>query len=154
MAHQGVGPIRFETVSQVTQTPSVELGTRVINSGEEYVYCYNATGSAVTQGALMIASGAVSGYSLTRSSVASVDLPMVAVKNAALAAGDYFWGLVRGQCRVMSIAITAGNLVGVGTDGAINTFLVGSFPTGVVVGKALDTATASTMPLIQLRLYG
>lgn len=153
MGFYGVSPVAFEPVSQVTATPSVELGTRRTEGGKEYLYCYNNTGSAVTQGALMVAS-ALSGYSLTRSSTAAADFPLVGVENAALAAGDYFWGLVRGPMSIMSMALTAGNLITVGADGAAQTFLVGSFPTGPCIGKVLTTSTANSQPSVLLRLFG
>jgi hypothetical protein len=153
MAFNSVGPVIFESVSQTTASPSHELGTRVHASGEEYVYCYNNTGSAVTQGAIMIKSGA-SGYSLSRSSTAALDFAVVGVKHAALAAGDYFWGLVRGDMEVMSVAMAAGSLLQIGADGAVTTAAVGSFTTGPVIGKCLLVSTANTKPLCNLRLFG
>jgi hypothetical protein len=150
MAFYGLDPVMFEGVSAVTATPSVEVGTRRMDSGEEYVYCLNNTGSSVTQGALMVKSLS----SLTRSSTASVDFPLVCVKHAAVPAANYFWGLVRGEALVMSAAITAGNLIGIGADGVINTYLVGSFPTGVCIGKALVTTAASSQPTCVLNLFG
>ena len=153
MSFQGADPIAFESVSAVTQTASVKLGARRIVDGEEYVYAYNDTGSAATQGALMIASGC-SGYSLTRSSTASADFPVCAVKHADLAAGDYFWGITRGKCSMMSLAMTKGLLVGVGADGALKTFLTATFATGACIGKALDTSTASSRPECLIKLFG
>jgi len=153
MSYYGAAPILFESVSQVTLTPSVDLGTRRHEAGKEYLYCYNNTGSAVTQGALMVAS-ALSGYSLTRSSTAAADLPLVGVENTSLAAAEYFWGLVRGPMSVMSVAMTAGALITIGADGVVQTALVGSFPTGPVIGKALTTSTANAQPSCLLRLFG
>lgn len=147
------GPIAFESVSNVTSTNSTELGMRRWFAGEEYVYCYNATGSAATQGCLMVSSG-LSGYSFTRSSTASADFPMVAVKHATVSAGQYFWGLVRGELNAMSIAMTKGLLLTVGDDGAIATALVGSFPTGPVIGKALSTSTGNAQPSVMVKLFG
>ena len=156
MGYFSLAPIAFEGVSQTTQTNSVELGTRVTVSGtfsgisDEYVYCLNNTGSSVTQGALMIQSGA----SLSRSSTAALDFPMVGVKNTAVSAGAYFWGLARGYMRVMSIAVTKGDLLTVGADGAVQTFTVATFSTGPLIGKVGDTATAATQPGCFLKLFG
>ena len=153
MSLYGADPIAFESVSAVTATPSVDLGTRRVYNGEEYVYCYNATGSQATAGALMIASGG-SGYSLTRSSTARADFPVCAVKHAAVDDGSYFWGLVRGVVDVMSATNAKGEVLTVGADGAVGTYLVGSFPTCVIIGKAMEAGSGSTAFAVQVRLFG
>ena len=43
-------PIATESVSAVTATPSVEVGTRRYYKGKDYIYCYNAGGSQISQG--------------------------------------------------------------------------------------------------------
>ena len=153
MAYYSVGPINFESVSNVTATNSVELGTRRVESGEEYVYCYNNTGSQATAGAFMVASG-LSGYSLTRSTTASADIPVCAVKHANVAAGYYFWGLVKGSVNILSATIAKGSLIQVGADGVAASYLAGSFPTGVAFGKMLEAASGSTASLAMVRLWG
>lgn len=153
MSFYGLSPIAFESVSAVTATNSVELGTRRVEAGEEYVYCQNVMASSATQGALMIQSG-TSGYSMSRSSLAAADLPMVAVKHAAVPAANYFWGLTRGSIVAASLAVTAGDLLTVGLNGAVQTFLVGSFPTGPVIGKAQLTGTANTGVACFVSLFG
>ena len=65
--------IYFESVSAVTATPSVEVGRRRIEGDEAYVYVYN-TGSStagVNKGCVL---SAVSGYSVTVSSVTMTDI--------------------------------------------------------------------------------
>lgn len=154
MSFYQASPISFESVSNVTATNSVELGTRRIEAGEEYVYCYNAGNSVAQKGNLMIQSGGVSANSLTISSTDALDIPMVGVKHATAATGTYFWGLVRGQMRVTSLAVTAGDLLTTGADGVCATFITATLPTGVCIGRAIDTCTASTQPLAHLRLWG
>lgn len=153
MSFYGASPIGFESVSAVTSTPSVDLGSRRVVAGDEYVYCYNITGSSVTQGALMVASGG-SGFSLTRSSTDSLDAPSVIVANAAVGAGQYFWGMARGRAYAMSGAFSAGDPITVGTDGAIATFITATLPTGSIIGKVLVASTANAQPYCLLRLYG
>jgi hypothetical protein len=150
MGYNGISPIFFKSVSNVTAVADVQLGTRRVESGEEYVYCYNNTGSSVTQGALMIKSLT----SLTRSSTDALDWPLVCVKHAAVPAAEYFWGLVRGEASVMSIAMTAGDLLTVGADGAVATYITATLPTGVFIGKALSTSTGNAQPNCHLRLFG
>ena len=153
MAFYGVAPIAFESVSAVTATNSVDLGTRRSENGDEYVYCYNNTGSSATQGAIMVSSG-LSGFSFTRSSTAALDLPMVAVKNATVTAGYYFWGLTKGSVNVLSATINKGGIIQVGADGVVISAVVGSFSTGPVIGKMLEAGSGSTASLAYVRLFG
>jgi hypothetical protein len=149
MGFYGNGPHSLDAISGVTSSPVVELGTRRWVNGEEYVYCYNNTGSAATAGAAMVTSG-ISGFSFTRSSTASLDLPMCFVKHAAPDVGQYFWGLVRGSVNVLSATISAGNPITIGNNGAV----ASSFPTGVVFGKMLEAASGSTASLAYVKCYG
>jgi hypothetical protein len=153
MGYNGIAPIFFKGLSNVTAVPDVQLGTRRLENGEEYVYCYNNTGSSVTAGAMMTTSG-LSGFSFTRSTTAAADIPMVAVKHVAVPAGEYFWGLVRGSVRVLSATISAGNCIQVGTDGVVTSAPLGSFPTGIICGKMLEAASGSTQSLAFVRLFG
>lgn len=140
---QSVDPVCMESVSAVTATPSVQLGARRIVNGEEYVYFYNSTGSGITQGVGMINSG-LSGYSLTRSSTAAADFAFCFVKHADVAAGYYGWGLVRGLVDVLAAnTLPANALIGLSTDGEVQTFVGGSFATGICIGKMLS-ATVGT----------
>jgi hypothetical protein len=153
MSFYGVSPVAFESVSNVTATNSVELGTRRIEANEEYVYCLNGMASSATQGVLMIQS-ATSGYTMSRSSLAAADLPMVAVKHAAVPSGSYFWGLTRGSLLACSLAVTAGDMLTIGLNGALQTYAVGSFPTGPLIGKVQLTGTAATTVACFVSLYG
>lgn len=140
-----------ESVSQVTATNSVDLGTRRVDNGNEYVYCYNDMVSAATLGVFMIASGG-SGYSLVRSSAAALDMPVCVVKNVAVPAANYFWGLVKGQALLSSLAFAVGDMITVGAQGLPLTLSVGSFPTGTAYAKCLVVATASTQAYCQVKL--
>lgn len=141
---KGLAPIAFESVSAVTATPSVQLGTRRTHQGEDYVYFYNSTGSNVTQGAAMTIS-ALSGYSLTRSTTAGADIAICFVKHADVAAGSYAWGLVRGLVNPLAVsAISAGQLLRLGADGIVATYAtVTSWDFGPV-GKMVGSSTSST----------
>lgn len=135
----------MEGVSSVTATNSVEIGARKTVAGEDYVYCYNNTGSSVTQGAAMTISGAVSGYSLTRSTVSGADVVICFVKHATVPAANYFWGLTRGLVNPTNVsAICAGVLIGVGDDGVVKTYATStSFDMGVL-GKMIVSSVSST----------
>lgn len=142
----------FSGISMVTATPVARLGTPRVEDGEHYVYCYNNTGSQVTQGAALVASG-LSGWSFTRSSTAALDVPMVAVKHVAVPAAEYFWGLTRGSLKILSATISAGNCIQIGADGAFTSAPGGSFSTGAICGKMLEAASGSTQSLAVVRLF-
>ncbi len=145
-SYQGVAPILFESVSAVTATPSVQLGSRVIVDGNEYVYCYNASTSGQASKGYCVTVSGVSGYSVTVSSTTNVDLPFGLVKHATIAVGSYGWIMVRGFCAAAKAAsaVAVGDMLAHGVDGnlvAVAT-MVGQF--GPVVGKAMAAAVSAT----------
>jgi len=147
MGFQGVAPVVFESVSQVTATPSVELGTRRVVDGEEYVYCYNAGGgqASVNLGVKLI-TGA-SGYSIAQTSITDVFNPLVGVvKHSTMAAGDYGWVMVKGFATVKVVsAMTADyRMIALGAAGSfIEASGTTTFGTATVVGHALSANTGS-----------
>lgn len=142
-----------ETVSQVTQTPSVGLGTRVTYKGEEYVYCYNAGAAAVTVGlGVKLVTGA-SGYSIAATSLANVYSPLVGVvKNTAFASGDYGWVMVRGFATVSFVTSITKDYcpIALGLGGK---FIESSGPTtlgtSIIVGVALNPAGSTGYAFIR-----
>lgn len=151
---QGISPIAFESVSNVTATPSVEIGARRVFNGEEYVYFCNAMASAATQGIAMTISG-LSGYSLTRSSLAGADIAVCFVKHADVPAASYAWGLTRGLVQAhFSSTMTTGVLVSIGLDGIVQTYTTAtSFDPGIL-GKVISAATANGQGLCFVRCFG
>jgi hypothetical protein len=145
MAVYDVGPILFESVSNVTATNSVEVGTRRRVGDEEYVYCYNAGNSQIspTYGAVM---SAVSGYSVTVSSITSVDLLAGVCKHATLTTGTYGWLVVKGFCQVEMEAdnsAAAGQLLALAADGE---FALKSNSTGYptpAIGKSMEAIASA-----------
>src|SRR5258707_684282 len=96
-AFYSLDSIDFETVSGVTATNSVELGTRKVYLGEQYVYCYNAGGADIypTYGVKLV-TGA-SGYSIANTALTDVANPAVGiVRHATIAASNYGWIMTRG----------------------------------------------------------
>lgn len=110
-----------ETVSNVTATPSVEVGTRRVYGDEDYLYVYNAGSSTagVNKGVVV---SAVSGYSITVSSTTMVDICVGHVKHAAIPTGSYGWVCTRGwvQCDAHADqSFAAGGLGVLAADGAL-----------------------------------
>lgn len=143
MAPFNAAPILFESVSAVTATNSVDLGTKRFVGDEEYIYVYNAGGSQISTGRVATVS-AVTGYSVTVSSVSGAFI-IGACKNATLTTATYGWlvtkGWVDGATNGMaSTALAGGDPVQAAADGAIC-----KGETGPYIGKIVAaTASAGT----------
>lgn len=129
MAVESLSPILFESVSNVTSTPSVELGTERTYAGESYRYihhCGIAT-AAVGLGLIRPASAAAGLYSASVSSV-SGDVCVGFIKHAQMAANQYGWALTRG---LVTVAVSSGastvaaGAVALGVNGVIATHTSG-----------------------------
>ena len=115
-----------ESVSQVTDTGTVDLGTRRTEGGVEYVYCYNAGTASSLAGTAMRIQSSCSGYSVDNATTTAVGQPFCVVRNTAVSAAQYFWGAVRGHVplRGSITTIVPGapvNLLGSGLFGGTGT---------------------------------
>lgn len=138
MAFYGVAPVAFESVSAVTATPSVEVGTRRHEGDEHYVYVYNAGNSQISPGYGTTVSG-VSGYSVTVSTTTSIDLAIGFVKHATLTTGTYGWLVTQGFTPVECVqSISAGGLLVLAADGKVALKTISTGYVGPVVGKAVS----------------
>lgn len=149
MKYYSAGPINEESVSAVTATPSVQLGTRRMYKGEEYVYCYNAGGGAIATSVALgvkFVTGA-SGYSVAATSLTDVFNPFVGVvKNAAFAAGDYGWVMTKGFASVSVVSASTADykMLALGAAGAfIEASGTTTMGTATVVGHALSHNTGA-----------
>ena len=102
MTHYANRPVLFAPISMVTATLGAndpEPGYRATVGDEDYVFVYNAGNSQIspTYGAVL---SAVSGYSVTVSSVTSVDFLIGVCKHATLTTATYGWLMTRGFCQV------------------------------------------------------
>ena len=147
--------VNFESVSQTTLTPSVDLGARRIEAGKEYIYVYNDGGASITSGYGVTVSGN-SGYSVTVSSVININ-PCVGVANYTVATGVYGWIQTKGPCQIAmstTVAATIGTVVYLDTNGTFhNVVLVNSGATAVQqpAGVLLQTVTSIASGKIYLR---
>jgi hypothetical protein len=94
MAIYGNMSLFEESVSAVTSTNSVEIGTRRVVGSREYLYVYNKSTSTATTKYGVVYS-ASSGYSVTISSVGG-EMPAGVVYNADIGPTQYGWIVVQG----------------------------------------------------------
>ena len=122
----------FSSVSMVTATlgdNDPEPGLRRTVGDEDYRFVYNTGNSQISPGYGAIVS-AVSGYSVTVSSVAGVDACVGVCKHTTLTTGTYGWLLTKGYGQIQMKAdasATVGTLIAIDADGA---FIQKSISTG------------------------
>lgn len=138
-----------ESVSAITATPSVDLGTRRLEDNKEYVYVYNnGTTAAVGYGLIQ---SAMSGYSVTVSA-ALKDRCFGVVQNTDLTTNYYGWAQVKGPANILvggdhATAATGEGiyLIANGSFGAVTTGATGSTYAAMEAGYTLvSIATAAT----------
>lgn len=155
MTVSNVGPILFESVSAVTATPSVEVGTVRREGNEEYIYVYNAGNSQANPGYGLTASG-VTGYSLTVSTTTMIDHVFAVVKHATLTTGTYGWALTKGFCSAKMPAnsgCAAGQLLTVGADGVFAVKSIATDAPGGTYGKVMVATASAGVATAFFKLY-
>jgi len=137
-------PVCFEGVSQVTSTNSVDVGTRRIVDDEHYIYCYNA-GNSVIAPHLGVTLSAVTGYSVTVSSLTSLDLMIGINKHTTIATGQYGWIMTQGFSLFGAHAnnsFAAGAIIAGAVDGAFIDKSASTTVTGPIYGKAMEAVAS------------
>lgn len=158
MAIYGLQTIIEESVSAVTATNSVQLGTVRWFNGNVYRYIYNKSSSEAGVGKAMVYIGAnasaSSGFSMTVSSVGGdYDLGGI-VEHAAIPAGYYGWVLVNGVvagCETSS-GTTAGYNVALAADGRFRSRSATTGDLLPAVGVALTATAASSYGTFTVRI--
>jgi hypothetical protein len=91
-------PVAYEeSISAVTATNSVDLGSRRVDKGESYVYAYNAGGLQIDPSYGVKLVTGCSGYSVAATALADVANPCVGiVKHATLTTATYGWVMTKG----------------------------------------------------------
>lgn len=125
-----------EGVSAVTATPSVELGSRRLEAGVDYVYAYNAsTNEQITTGRGAKLASASTGYSADVAVAApatfSASVLLGVCRNVTMTTGTYGWLATRGFLDVEAdgkTSIGAGEYIWLTTSG---TFARHTAPTDV-----------------------
>lgn len=118
MGVENLSPVFFKGISNVTAVPDVEIGTERSVAGEQYVYVYNAGGTAaVGLGLSRPVSAAAGIYSVAVTSL-SGDLCMGFVKHVAIPSGEYGWALTKGLVTVAIASSASSQSAGPKTLGA------------------------------------
>jgi hypothetical protein len=132
----------FAGVSQVTASLGVndpEVGTRLRSGDEEYIFVYNDGNSQISPGFAAIVSG-VTGYSVTVSSITSVDYPIGVCKHATLTTGTYGWLMTKGFGQVTMQAdnsCAVGGLLVLASDGKVAQKSISTGYPAPAFGKAM-----------------
>lgn len=145
-----------ESVSAVTTTASVDLGTRRIVDGSEYVYCYNGATVADKRSVVRpLTAGVAYTFSVTTTSN-SVQPIIGVIANATCAASSYCWVLTKGYTKGVadgSVTYAVGGALApvriiTGADGTISIPTGGTGSTGLSIGwltSAVSDCTATSV---------
>lgn len=161
MAFYGLAPISFESVSQVTATNTVELGTLRIEAGEVYEYVY--AGKDLNQGFVGVYSG-TSGKTLVATGAVSGEMAGGAVKHATIPSGSYGWVLKKGVVDLCngraSTAPSVDQVVRLAADGKIccdvmvvTSAIEGGHIFGKVLSAGASGGTGSSKALCYVSIY-
>jgi hypothetical protein len=116
-----------ESVSAVTLTPDVAIGTVREEGNNKYVYCYNAGGAYIYPGYGVTMSG-TTGYSVTVSTVTETGSFFGICKHATMATLTYGWIIVRGFTTLQASAasLEPGVKVAICLDGLFKVYTISS----------------------------
>lgn len=144
-----------EGVSAVTAAPSVDVGMIRTVGPETYRYCYNTGSSTIGVGFGAVLSS-VAGYSVTVSSVTSVDFLVGVCKHVAIPTGSYGWLMTRGFSRVVMGADNSGavgNMLELGTDGAFASVSNTTGNKGPTVGKLMSAIASAGSGMAYISVF-
>lgn len=147
--------VRFAGVSMVTGTlgkNDPEVGTVIREDDEEYIFVYNGGGSTIPVGQVATVT-ATTGYTVTVSTTANVDLAVGVCKHTAIPTVNYGWLMTKGfapMAASAAIAIQPGDMVYPGTNGfftnivqTFTTFTSQTVGQSPVVGKCVASAASA-----------
>lgn len=157
----GVGPICFESVSNVTATPSVALGEVRFHDGEHYEYVFAAKELPVGYGAVY---SGTSGHTCVTTGAVSGEYCAGWVKHATISSGSYGWllkkGVVDAKNNRASTAPSVNQVAYLGSDGGFvcdAIVITNAIDTGHVVGKILSAGasggTGASLSLLYVSVY-
>ncbi len=156
----GADPLLYESVSAVTATPSVQLGTERFYDGEKYEYVYASKEVPVGYGAVKTGT---SGHTVFATGVVSGEFCAGWCKHAAISSGSYGWLLTQGVVdakngRASTVPVI-NDLCYMGADGAFVTdvkVVTSAIDHGHIFGKVLSAGasggTGASLSLLYVRV--
>ncbi len=146
MAFYGVDPVQFESISAVTATNTVDLGTLRWHAGEMYAYVYAGKGVPKNYGCVY---SGVSGNTIACTGAVSGEVAAGFCKHESIPTGSYGWLLKVGVVDVKNArASTAPSLnqpAYLGTDGGFvtdTTVVTSAIDCGHVIGKVISAGAS------------
>lgn len=161
MAFYNADPIFFESISNVTTTNSVELGTLRMEGGEYYEYVYAVKTIPVGYGAVY---SGTSGHSVIATGSVSGEHCAGFCKHALIPGSAYGWLLKRGVVDAKngraSTAPVVNEVVHLSADGAMcsdQMIATSAIDGGHVIGKILSAGasggTGASLSLLLLSVF-
>lgn len=146
MPFYGADPVAFESVSNVTTTNSVELGTIRMYAGEYYEYVYAL--QTISMGVGCAYSG-TSGHSVIATGVVSGEHCAGVCKHESITSGKYGWILKKGvvdmrNAKAGSVPVLTESAY-LGSDGGFiceRTTITNAVAHGHVIGKVLSAGAS------------
>jgi hypothetical protein len=123
-----------------------KVGDRTRSGDEDYLFVYNNGNSQISPTYCATVS-AVTGYSVTVSTVTSVDFIVGVCKHATLTTGTYGWLVTKGFVQVQmgtNASAAAGDNLTASTDGTFAGVTSGIGFYGQRLGKAMSAAASAT----------
>lgn len=159
--YNSADPVLFESVSNVTATPSVQLGEERMYAGEKYEYVYAVKTIPVGYGAVKTGT---SGHSVAATGAVSGEVCAGWCKHSDINLGSYGWLLTKGVVDAKNgragTAPVINQVARLGADGAFVTDLMvatSAIDHGHVVGKILSAGasgdTGASLSLLYVSVY-
>lgn len=149
-------PLFNESISAVTLTNSVQLGSVRMENGEEYLYVYNDGGASAAVNFAVVPQSGSSGFSVTVTSVTGVDFPLGFVKHATFVTASYAWVLSKGyvgiQNGMVSTALASGAMLALAANGQVQEH-TGAL-TAPIIGRVIVSTISAGSGRAFVRCFG
>ena len=142
----GLSPVVFESISAVTATPTVQLGTIRFHDGEYYEYVHAAKTIPIGYGAVY---SGTSGHTVVTTGAVSGEHCAGVCKHESITSGSYGWLMKKGVVNMVNTkagsAPTQSLPAFLGTDGGFYTetlAITSAVDNGVPIGKVLSAGAS------------
>ena len=147
-----------ESVSAVTATNTVALGTMRWEGGNQYRYVYANVAAVIVPGYFADYISGGSGYSITNVITTVGDSVAGVVQNTTMTTGTYGWLMIKGLAKIntgANSALSANRKIVVLASGTVGDFIANQAATGVsgilgqmTIGRTITSSTASGLSIL------